>query len=653
MLLDEGGTVGNLFDEFQILGRQFCSLLCGEQVFHLVDVVNQIRLILCSYGDNVVHGQISEHAGFNLYFLGVHFPFHLVTGFQFLLRHDTDGLEHPDALRFQVVVENDGNTCLAVQTAAGCFGFPFIAVTVAVKVDGFADFDVPADDFEDGGDFRLPLFNQFVHIFLEFHQLLGKGGVQRNHGTGAVGLGTHSAELEAVAGEGERAGAVAVGEIFIEGQKVAIKSPSEALQLGIGEVFQELNVCMQMDVTNNIFIGNLKTKKHLVDDKTLRKEAEKILQDTVGLYVDPTLPVRSLSIAEQQMVEIAKVISRGGKVIVFDEPTTSLTKEETNHLYKIIEKLKKQGMGIVYITHRFEELEILADRVTVMRDGKFIRTMNYADTTNEELVNLMVGREMTEKYPDYKRKIGEVVLHAKGIKNKSGINVDEIVVHKGEIVGMAGLVGAGRTESMRILIGADKGKIDELTLFDKQVKQFKNVHSSIENGVVYMTEDRKADGLALSLNVEKNISIASLKKLSRRGLVSEKKAEENANTYVEKLQIKISGLEQQTKLLSGGNQQKVILAKWMSCNPRILIFDEPTKGIDVGAKFEIYKLMNQLSDAGLGIILISSDLSEVIGMSDRVYVYREGHTVGELSHAEIEASNIMQYATGIKKQEGR
>ena len=317
------------------------------------------------------------------------------------------------------------------------------------------------------------------------------------------------------------------GEIFIEGQKVAIKSPSEALQLGIGEVFQELNVCMQMDVTNNIFIGNLKTKKHLVDDKTLRKEAEKILQDTVGLYVDPTLPVRSLSIAEQQMVEIAKVISRGGKVIVFDEPTTSLTKEETNHLYKIIEKLKKQGMGIVYITHRFEELEILADRVTVMRDGKFIRTMNYADTTNEELVNLMVGREMTEKYPDYKRKIGEVVLHAKGIKNKSGINVDEIVVHKGEIVGMAGLVGAGRTESMRILIGADKGKIDELTLFDKQVKQFKNVHSSIENGVVYMTEDRKADGLALSLNVEKNISIASLKKLSRRGLVSEKKAEEN------------------------------------------------------------------------------------------------------------------------------
>ena len=239
--------------------------------------------------------------------------------------------------------------------------------------------------------------------------------------------------------------------------------------------------------------------------------------------MDPTLPVRSLSIAEQQMVEIAKVISRGGKVIVFDEPTTSLTKEETNHLYKIIEKLKKQGMGIVYITHRFEELEILADRVTVMRDGKFIRTMNYADTTNEELVNLMVGREMTEKYPDYKRKIGEVVLHAKGIKNKSGINVDEIVVHKGEIVGMAGLVGAGRTESMRILIGADKGKIDELTLFDKQVKQFKNVHSSIENGVVYMTEDRKADGLALSLNVEKNISIASLKKLSRRGLVSEKK----------------------------------------------------------------------------------------------------------------------------------
>ena len=440
------------------------------------------------------------------------------------------------------------------------------------------------------------------------------------------------------------------GEIFIEGQKVAIKSPSEALQLGIGEVFQELNVCMQMDVTNNIFIGNLKTKKHLVDDKTLRKEAEKILQDTVGLYVDPTLPVRSLSIAEQQMVEIAKVISRGGKVIVFDEPTTSLTKEETNHLYKIIEKLKKQGMGIVYITHRFEELEILADRVTVMRDGKFIRTMNYADTTNEELVNLMVGREMTEKYPDYKRKIGEVVLHAKGIKNKSGINVDEIVVHKGEIVGMAGLVGAGRTESMRILIGADKGKIDELTLFDKQVKQFKNVHSSIENGVVYMTEDRKADGLALSLNVEKNISIASLKKLSRRGLVSEKKAEENANTYVEKLQIKISGLEQQTKLLSGGNQQKVILGRWLATNPDFLILDEPTRGIDIGTKTEIQKLIIKLAKEGKAVIFISSEIEEMLRTCDRMVVLRDGVKVGEIED-EMTQNSIMKAIAGGDKDE--
>ena len=442
------------------------------------------------------------------------------------------------------------------------------------------------------------------------------------------------------------------GTMEIFGKSYDDLTPKQAQEAGVAIIHQELNMCRHLTVTENMFLGREVKGGLSLNNAKMRKEAKRVLDD-LRIDISPDQIVGDLPVSKQQMVEIAKVISRGGKVIVFDEPTTSLTKEETNHLYKIIEKLKKQGMGIVYITHRFEELEILADRVTVMRDGKFIRTMNYADTTNEELVNLMVGREMTEKYPDYKRKIGEVVLHAKGIKNKSGINVDEIVVHKGEIVGMAGLVGAGRTESMRILIGADKGKIDELTLFDKQVKQFKNVHSSIENGVVYMTEDRKADGLALSLNVEKNISIASLKKLSRRGLVSEKKAEENANTYVEKLQIKISGLEQQTKLLSGGNQQKVILAKWMSCNPRILIFDEPTKGIDVGAKFEIYKLMNQLSDAGLGIILISSDLSEVIGMSDRVYVYREGHTVGELSHAEIEASNIMQYATGIKKQEGR
>ena len=440
------------------------------------------------------------------------------------------------------------------------------------------------------------------------------------------------------------------GEILMEGKKVTIKNPSEALKLGIGEVFQELNVCLQLDVTNNIFIGNLKTKHHLVDDNALREETRKILRDTVGMDIEPTTLVRTLSIAQRQMIEIAKVVSRGGKVVVFDEPTTSLTKEETNHLYNIIEKLKKQGMGIIYITHRLEELTILADRVTVMRDGKYIRTMDYADTTNEELVNLMVGREMTEKYPVYQRKIGEEILHVKGIRDKGNINIDEIVVRKGEIVGMAGLVGAGRTESMRILIGADKGEVDEIVLFGKKITQLKNVHRSIESGIVYMTEDRKADGLALSLNIEKNISIASLKKFSKRGIVNAQMADENAWEYVKSLKIKISGLEQEAKLLSGGNQQKVILAKWMSCNPKILIFDEPTKGIDVGAKYEIYKLINELSDAGMGIILISSDLPEVIGMSDRVYVYREGRTVAELDRSEIEASNIMQYATGIKKQ---
>ena len=247
------------------------------------------------------------------------------------------------------------------------------------------------------------------------------------------------------------------GEILMEGKRVTIKNPSEALKLGIGEVFQELNVCLQLDVTNNIFIGNLKTKHHLVDDNALREETRKILRDTVGMDVEPTALVRTLSIAQRQMIEIAKVVSRGGKIVVFDEPTTSLTKEETNHLINIIKKLKKQGMGIIYITHRLEELTILADRVTVMRDGKYIRTMDYADTTNEELVNLMVGREMTEKYPVYQRKIGEEILHVKGIRDKGNINIGEIVVRKGEIVGMAGLVGAGRTESMRILIGADKG----------------------------------------------------------------------------------------------------------------------------------------------------------------------------------------------------
>lgn len=440
------------------------------------------------------------------------------------------------------------------------------------------------------------------------------------------------------------------GEILINGKKVKIKNAAEALKLGIGEVFQELNTCTQLDVANNIFIGNLKTKFGIVDDRYIRNETRNILKNTVGLKIEPTRLVRDLSVAERQMLEIGKVLSRGGRMIVFDEPTTSLTDNEIQHLFDIILKLKAEGMGIVYISHRLEELSAIADRVTVMRDGKHVRTMDYKDMTNEELVNLMIGREMTEQFPAYRRKIGDVVFRAQGIRGRQNVNIADISVRKGEIVGLAGLVGSGRTESMRAIFGADKAKVDEVSICGEKVRPFRNVYEAIDKGFLYMTEDRKVDGLALSLNIEKNINIASLALLSKGGVVNGKKAEGNAQKYTSSLQIKTPGIHQVAQFLSGGNQQKVILAKWMSCDPKVLVFDEPTKGIDVGAKYEIYKLMNALSDKGVGIILISSDLTEIIGMSDRVLVYRQGSVVAELESSEIEAANIMQYATGVRNR---
>lgn len=435
------------------------------------------------------------------------------------------------------------------------------------------------------------------------------------------------------------------GTISINGESVQVKNAADALSKGIGVVFQELNTCPHLSIANNIFLGCIKNRFGVIDDKWAATEARRILQDTVKLDVDPDTLMKNLSIADQQMVEIAKVVSKGCRIVVFDEPTSSLTKNEIDHLFQIIRELKRQNVGIIYISHRLEELAELADRVTVLRDGQHVKTMNYKDTDNDTIISLMVGRKINDVYPKYHRRIGKVIFEANHIRQGERLEVDHIEVRQGEILGIAGLVGSGRTETMRALFGADAADEKQILLDGKEYS-FKNPAQAIKAGFIYVTEDRKYDGVALGLDVQANITLASLKKFSRFFVMNDRKAEKNALDFCHKLNISTPGLEQLVRNLSGGNQQKVVLARWLTRQAKVLILDEPTRGIDVGAKYEIYNLLNKLSDKGIGIIMISSDLPEVLGMSDRIMVFCDGRVAGTLDSSELTSESVMKYATG-------
>ena len=435
------------------------------------------------------------------------------------------------------------------------------------------------------------------------------------------------------------------GEIVIDGIPTKINGPADALSKGIGVVFQELSVCPHLDIANNIFLGCIKNKHGVIDDRFAHEEAARLMEEAVGLRIPSDTPMKDLSIADQQMVEITKVTSKGCKIVVFDEPTSSLTENEIERLFKIIFALKKKGVGIIYISHRLEELPVIADRITVMRDGTRVKTMDYKDTNDNEIISLMVGRELSNIYPTYKRTIGEVVFEADNIRQGSKLDVKHLDVKKGEILGIAGLVGAGRTETLRALFGADDADEKHVKLDGKEYN-FKNPSEAIAAGFVYMTENRKFDGAALGLSVEENITMASLRKFSRRGRMQEAKAKSNAQEYCKKLNIRTPSIDQKVMNLSGGNQQKVIIGKWLTRTAKVMVFDEPTRGIDVGAKYEIYSLMNDLSDQGIAIIMISSDLPEILGMSDRIAVFKDGRVTAVLDRKDADSETIMKYATG-------
>jgi ABC-type sugar transport system ATPase subunit len=429
------------------------------------------------------------------------------------------------------------------------------------------------------------------------------------------------------------------GEILIAGKPVVIDTPEKATNLGISIIYQELNLMPNLSVAENIFVGREKRKGPFLDKTLTLREAEKYTAE-VGLRVNVETLVRDLSLAQRQMVEVAKALSVNAKVIIMDEPTSSLTEPEVVILMEIIRKLRSQGTSVVFISHRLSEIFEISDRVTVLRDGEVIDTVAVKDCTEDSLIHMMVGRSLTDLFPKETVPIGDVVLEAEHICSGSMVQDVSFTLRKGEILGFAGLVGAGRSELMAAIFGFRRLEAGKVRVDGKEIPPNSPVES-IRRGIGFVPEDRKLQGLVLNMVVRENATLANLERVSRGGLIKNHEERNIADYYVEKLAIKTPGIEQKVQNLSGGNQQKVVISKWLATNPKVLIMDELTRGIDVGAKKEIYSLITALAADGVGIILISSELPEVLGMSDRIIVMHEGVIKGELSRAEATQKLIM------------
>ena len=437
------------------------------------------------------------------------------------------------------------------------------------------------------------------------------------------------------------------GEIIFEDKPVSFSDPLSAQNVGITIIHQEFNLFPELTVEENIFIGREFCKKNRwrLDEKQQRQATIEILQK-LNLAIKPDTLVADLTVAQQQMVEIAKAISVNARILIMDEPTAALTESEIESLFRVTRLLKEQGTGIVYISHRLEELALIADRATVMRDGQYISTVDYECVKISDLIAMMVGRDLGNIYPRREALQQRIpVLEVNGLTRKGVLNDINFTLYRGEILGFAGLMGAGRTELARAIFGADSIDSGTLKLNGKETV-IKDISDAIQQGISYLTEDRKKEGLALNLSVERNIMLGNYPEYSDRfGNVDSRRCQQTSEEQVKALRIKTPNLEQAALNLSGGNQQKIIIARWVCKDTDILIFDEPTRGIDVGAKLEIYELMNRLVAKGKSIIMISSELPEVLGMCDRILVMRSGRITGELSAKEATQEKIMQYAT--------
>ncbi|MGN0978128.1 MAG: sugar ABC transporter ATP-binding protein [Faecousia sp.] len=462
----------------------------------------------------------------------------------------------------------------------------------------------------------------------EVHALLGENGAGK------------STLIKAIAG----AIAPDDGVICFDGKEYTRLDPQTARAEGVAVIYQELNLCQPLTVAENIFLGRPQTR--LYSQKKVNALAQEIFDEYGFHHLDPAVRVDSLSPAQQQLVEICKCISNNAKIMIMDEPTSALATTEVELLFNVIRKLKEKGVTIIYISHRLDEVFEVTDRITVLRDGKFVATINTADTNRQELVKLMVGRELDQSHPQRHHPIGEVVLEARNLTGNSVENIS-FQLHRGEILGMAGLEGCGRTETAQLICGAKHIDSGEVLVNGKRVK-IKSPADAIAAGIGLIPEDRKGQGCVLFSSVLFNSTLICNKKYMSCGVISNRKRKAVAEEYKDSLHIKVPSLNQAVVNLSGGNQQKVVVTKTLAADLDIIFFDEPTKGIDVGAKLEIYQLMNKMTAEGKAIVMISSDMEELLGMSDRILVLSEGRVSGELTKEQFTQENVLTLASGME-----
>lgn len=433
------------------------------------------------------------------------------------------------------------------------------------------------------------------------------------------------------------------GTIVVNGKEYTSFTPITSQENGIAVIYQEFNLVPDLTVAENVFLGSLKKKNGLVDMKTMIIESKKIFEE-LGIEIDTRKTVRELTTGYQQLVEIAKALSRNTKILIMDEPSASLTSNEVEMLFKIVRLLKKQGVTVIYISHRLEEIFEISDRVSVLRDGQMIKTMNTADTNRQELISLMVGRDLKETYPQIREDIpNDVVLEVEHLKGP-GVKDVSFQVRRGEILGFGGLIGAGRTESVQIICGVAHKEGGSIRYNGQEINA-KTPREAIGMGIALAPEDRKKQGVMLHMSIAENIVFPSYDEVSRFGVIDAKKADKIVKEYKDALRIKAPSAKQLVGNLSGGNQQKVVLAKWLAKTPDIIILDEPTRGIDVGAKQEIYHIMTELVENGKAVVMISSDMEELLGMSSRIVVFCEGKTVGELQKEEFTQEAVLTLAS--------
>lgn len=432
------------------------------------------------------------------------------------------------------------------------------------------------------------------------------------------------------------------GTVTVKEKQVDIQSPKHSQALGIAMIHQELSPVPEMTVAENIYLGREPGGRLFVDYARMYRQTEELLE-SMKVHISPKAKVGELKVADQQLVEIAKAISLNAEIIIMDEPTSAITDKEVDNLFSIIRDLKEQGKGIIYISHKMDEIFQISDDITVLRDGQYVNTWKADDIDNSILIKNMVGRELTEIFPKSEVPISDTILEVKNFTLGEKFQDISFQVNRGEIYGIAGLVGAGRTELMHALFGLDRRDGGEV-IFDGKPLDIRKPKDAIREGIAYVTEDRKQEGLVLEMSVGQNISLASMKELSRGLFINEKEESSLVKDEIERLRIRLHSPRQLVKSLSGGNQQKVVLSKWMIKNPKLLILDEPTRGIDVGAKSEIYKLMCEYAAKGNAIIMISSEMPEVMGMADRMLVLSNGRVGGELKRSEFAQESIMKMA---------